>query len=461
MKNLFVFTLICLLSFGALAQLPNSQQQNQPVKPSDADQLKQQNWVSPGNGKLKGKTGKKPVYERYFNYYSAFDSLGIANTAQQGTGYTNIHFDSLMVIPQDGDGFGNGAHSVGMVLHPTSSIFNDLHSANGPNREYKGYTNWTLDSVAFPYAYTRPIDTLPNGDEVVDTLTIQIYRERLNDGSATSMITNFFWTGPLPEDTVNFAMPTINRSERKGNAAIEEITVLLNSEDTAAANPRFITEEVGESASNRVGQEIIMATTVTFKPGHPYSNTDTIVDFSGQNPVYKSNSFRLLRYVDQSGFKMKSYNNGLTLLTQQVYYPDSFSQNNPFGTSYFARNNPVNQQGGTSSMIFYEFFFHLTATNTSVPEASKKPLKIGSVYPNPAPANSEVTVNLNLESPQKLNMSLYNSIGQSVKTLGKQNLSKGQHQLNISTNDLDPGVYFLNLSSEGTVQETKKLNVVK
>ncbi|MFM2267473.1 MAG: hypothetical protein RL757_914 [Bacteroidota bacterium] len=76
-------------------------------------------------------------------------------------------------------------------------------------------------------------------------------------------------------------------------------------------------------------------------------------------------------------------------------------------------------------------------------------------FPNPFSSFLKITYNLNDED--NISISLVNGLGQVVKeVLLEQNVREGNHSMNISTEDLLPGVYFIVMrSTKGGVQTQK------
>lgn len=70
-----------------------------------------------------------------------------------------------------------------------------------------------------------------------------------------------------------------------------------------------------------------------------------------------------------------------------------------------------------------------------------------SVYPNPV--NENAVIQINLESTEKINISIMNMQGQVVSEIANNmNLQAGNHTFNISANGLSSGVYILNVSTD-------------
>jgi len=67
------------------------------------------------------------------------------------------------------------------------------------------------------------------------------------------------------------------------------------------------------------------------------------------------------------------------------------------------------------------------------------------VYPNPT--DGKVTVSFELERSTQVNHSLYNFIGQQIRSNHLDNLPKGKHQFQFDMENLPSGVYLLELNT--------------
>ena len=70
--------------------------------------------------------------------------------------------------------------------------------------------------------------------------------------------------------------------------------------------------------------------------------------------------------------------------------------------------------------------------------------KVG-VYPNPF--NSQFNVKISVGKEGLINIKLYNILGKVVKEIENEYLSAGEYTLNVNSNDIPSGVYFLGINS--------------
>jgi hypothetical protein len=76
-------------------------------------------------------------------------------------------------------------------------------------------------------------------------------------------------------------------------------------------------------------------------------------------------------------------------------------------------------------------------------------------YPNPF--NPSTTISFTVASDQFVSLKVYNVIGQEVKNLINENLSKGSYNINFNAEGLSSGMYLYRLESGNQVQVRKML----
>jgi len=102
-------------------------------------------------------------------------------------------------------------------------------------------------------------------------------------------------------------------------------------------------------------------------------------------------------------------------------------------------------------MAFAEVLLGIT------PDDVQNGVGLGQNTPNPA--NELTTVNYTLENSAKVNMELHDINGKLVRILAEGTMSAGEHRVDINTSDLQNGVYFYVLTTDGAVS-TKRMTVV-
>jgi hypothetical protein len=84
-------------------------------------------------------------------------------------------------------------------------------------------------------------------------------------------------------------------------------------------------------------------------------------------------------------------------------------------------------------------------------------------YPNPF--NPETTISFNIAEAGKVNVEIFNTKGQKVKTLANEEMTSGNHSLiwdgtDSNNTQVSSGVYFYKVSHNGNT-ETKKMMLIK
>ncbi len=98
------------------------------------------------------------------------------------------------------------------------------------------------------------------------------------------------------------------------------------------------------------------------------------------------------------------------------------------------------------------FFVKFVITPTSVPTIVANNLKMSSLYPNPA----NNAVSFTYHTDYSGTMSIYNSLGQVVKTM---NLSSAKESMSLDTSDMPSGVYICRLQAAGANVAFRRLVV--
>lgn len=79
-------------------------------------------------------------------------------------------------------------------------------------------------------------------------------------------------------------------------------------------------------------------------------------------------------------------------------------------------------------------------------------------YPNPASTSSNIK--FNVPNQQMVNITLYDAIGNEIKTIANDEFSAGEHSLNVNVNELAVGNYMIKVTT-GNKTEMIKLNVIR
>ena len=92
---------------------------------------------------------------------------------------------------------------------------------------------------------------------------------------------------------------------------------------------------------------------------------------------------------------------------------------------------------------------------TGVKSIANKNLNSFVIYPNPA--NQSETISFTIIDKNKVNVNVYDVLGNVVSTLSQSNdFEKGNNTINVNTSNLSSGIYYISLDVNGA-KETKKL----
>lgn len=121
---------------------------------------------------------------------------------------------------------------------------------------------------------------------------------------------------------------------------------------------------------------------------------------------------------------------------------------------YFVRYNIYNVNNPNDSLSFtvkYNEFLSVNENTALIESASD-------VYPNPTNNHAYVNLNLNSESPVKVQV--YNSLGSLIYNGTEQKLAAGKNKVAIDCGNFTSGLYFMSLTA-GNSKVTKRLIVEK
>lgn len=105
--------------------------------------------------------------------------------------------------------------------------------------------------------------------------------------------------------------------------------------------------------------------------------------------------------------------------------------------------------------------YHITGIEDKEP--APKDFKLLSAYPNPfnPTTNIEYTLRAIHESPQHVNLSIYNLLGQKVATLVNKTQAAGRYNVEWNAADFPSGIYFYSLFINNSYSDSKKLVLLK
>lgn len=196
-------------------------------------------------------------------------------------------------------------------------------------------------------------------------------------------------------------------------------------------------------------------------------NSSGTLNFAGQNHVPSTLYGTLLISIDTSGtFKarLKPDGQGLTDPKRLVF--------NRTGTAlycggYHIASNPTTVTFGPTTLNTSGCFVAkgIPGITTDVDDNIRVPSSFTLAQNYPNPFNPSTTIEFSLERREMVTVEVFNTLGQKVRTLLKESIAPGTHQVVWNGNDdsdhaVSTGVYLYRLTA-GNVAETKKMLLVK
>ncbi len=126
--------------------------------------------------------------------------------------------------------------------------------------------------------------------------------------------------------------------------------------------------------------------------------------------------------------------------------------------TYYWRVRPFNKYI-TCGTSYTERESFVTGTSVSVAEIDA--VSGWNVSPNPVSSNESLTIQIDATADFDASVVLYNTAGQTVKTITSQVFNPGQSTLEVSTSGLNPGLYIVTMISEDGGVLNKKVVVTK
>ncbi len=131
-----------------------------------------------------------------------------------------------------------------------------------------------------------------------------------------------------------------------------------------------------------------------------------------------------------------------------VYQTDIFP-----GSAVTINNNAFHPFDLPSDIVYLSIPTNFESVGTSTVDASAFSATI-----QPNPSNEVTRLNIGLEKPASVSITISNLLGQTVERIATANMAKGEHNFVLNTSSMPSGIYLVNIVS-GTDSETVKLVV--
>jgi len=365
---------------------------------------------------------------------------------------------------------------VGYLYDGRSIFYDALTNAPSTNKNLGNYSPYTLDSISFPYDYQR---FNPNNN-VVDTLLFEIYYPTYTtvDTTQNSPFVDYWYTGTstIAQATVDYN-PTTNLGTLQRNTGgtptygvLKTIKIPLTVADSSMGGLYSKVKTFAITPPIQLQSRTRFAISYKYMPSLPYAVGDTL---DGDSDIMKTvkklnNSFSVAMIYDYSEFDEgnnhvqpyvdRIYNNGLLARTETRYTYSSFPSNSVFYKRFYSAG--FQTQAGLGLNIFpYMAAYINNVTRLGINDVTKQ-ITTANVYPNPVNINGTTSVTFSIKSSTAISIDIYNVMGQRVKSVASKMYDAGESIVDINLAGLNSGIYFVNLTSNGSVI-TKKLTIVE
>jgi hypothetical protein len=374
---------------------------------------------------------------KWYNWVDAAET----NLGVQFQGYNNMFiFPEPNVVQIYGDGQGGtlmdtvGILGEGQVFDPKAAAFS---ATDSPLSRFNPYV-W--DSVAmYTYHYKRFPEN-PNPDTLIF------------DFSTTASTSNFTKTAFSGDKT---AWITYDAKKNRTAGYKGTFTYLLTDADTGTFKPIIVPVLDGSGNTGlNVPPDGLCAFTISFRPGYSWTPGDTLDYRALTDSSHKLNSLRIYLRRDQSATNDESYNHDLRIIKDVRLDKPA----NGWKGRYIPGDVWFNSQTQADFNDYLYSFFHITTTHYGLEENGMNGYGISQVYPNPV--NGQGTINFKLGKAEKVNITLYNALGQPVQTIADGNYQMGPNSVGVDANSLKPGMYYYTINA-GNFVKTMKMNVAR
>jgi hypothetical protein len=460
MKKLLLSASMLLTAGFAFAQMGNS---TAPVKEGNVD-LRVKSIpvvVNTANVNSSSTKAKKAVVQDWYqplNFITEFQGGQSPLGAVLKRSVTFVTADSnFKLVREDGSISRASFQSFGHVLDPKDDL---IENTEKPGIILSQFNPYTLDSIFFQYVYLRNADSTDNDtngikEEVIDTVFVAYFananiRKTNFTGGAMDKVSLVKWNSAtlMPTDLVK--IDTFLLGNDRSNSPFDTTSSSSNETLFGSKFAQVPAPSIAVTQGNLIGF------TATFKSGvKAVLNGDTAVIVYQKDPAVtpntsrRANTFGTLYYYNEATSGV-TYTNP-TYFNSCQFQPqwNAYGQNASWAGNYLVGH-------AFSADLFLETAFHLTSLNVGVTENDL--VAISSVYPNPA--NGSTNVGFNLKQAGNVAVTVTNLLGQTVATVNPGKLAAGSNNVNLNLSNIKAGVYFVNVSVDGT-STTKKLTVTE
>lgn len=454
--------LLLLMVGGALALGANAQQNNQTAAPfvtkgqqanvavNSPNIVYKDNWKARmASGDVKKSTG--PGGERWYDHFTLVNTYFVANAFDNNSFVFPIWFDSTVR-----QRFSNGLLpvnylSICQVIDPlTSQMFNDPSFTSeivvGNGNEYE------VDSVMIRAAYVREksqpanqVDTMILSVIPMDNITYYLRSATYPNISQYTTNDTLWAQAPVNVDSVNrAAFPATNAI---GGRAFWKVPLTAADGDTPDVNAGTVSvrsyvfpveDGNGNYAPLTINKGERFAVTATFKSGGTWNqNVDSVTGLHRFMPIAAQATQGGAMPYYYYDFTERTMSGLMFSTDTSQYSPSVFIET--FNTNNFSRE-------------FLHVAAHVSCGDCEVLSVANTGV-ITSVKAFPNPANNEVFVPFNLKANSNVNVTLTNTVGQTIGSQSFDNVNSGRATFN--TANLANGIYFVTVDANGQRETTR------
>ena len=362
------------------------------------------------------------------------------------------------------------------VFGPFTVVFNDgAVAANGTPLITKR-DKYFVDSLEFYCAYKRHtaaniVDTLIF--DVVVNSTIHVYYFANTDINTYMKIAN-----PTAADTLSWIdMPfdSVHKYNYLNISTKKTYKKLLTESDsvTIPNTNGIVLIPMALPGLDTCNASTYVQTSVRFSPGLAYTMNDTLNGVKQHNnsmeflsfedvvtasPNYYATMYYMPRNYSKTAQQWSVHDYNVSYIVPQwIAHNQSKYWNGEYLPSFYfmSTQNGTPTYGYHHHMIYYHAICK-TCFSMGIEENQKSTSNLGNAFPNPNDGNS-ISIPVNCTTNNGT-LTIANSLGQIVSSVN--NIASGAQNITINTANLNNGIYFYTLESNGA-KTTKKFSVVK
>jgi hypothetical protein len=429
MKKVYASLAAALVTVGMMAQAPSV-----PANQHATKKVTTPRGVDPAGLAPKHNNNVQTTESFWLNYGEALDAGQMGYSLNQNYLCT----DSTLLGNFGGDYAGIWVNNIGNILDVRSDVLENYYGYS-----WNGFNNFTVDSMSLMYAYSRT-----TASNIVDTLMVYLYYN-----TTTTIMPTYYFTGMSADygaDTVYFkAMPYSYTTNSPSASNKVLIKVPLTDADTAET--LFRMKDFATNYAVPGGK--LVASSITFKPGFSYNTGDSIgmynSFFFASMEQFGDNTFPQYTYCPNSASLACDWN------VSSIVPSDIRYNNDPSWNGFFIPTYAYTVGYGYEHHFIY---YKVTTLNTEVTENTAEGLSLGQNVPNPS--NGTTKIGYSIENAGSVAINVYDVTGKQVLAVNQGHQSAGSYQVELSTENLDAGVYFYTLNVDGK-QATRRMVIAR